>query len=150
MRISFHLRPLFFLLSLFLLIAPGLARAADDVVWSGLIYATTVKNPAPAPKELAAYSRRLQNIFGYNQLQLLSQHREIMDAQSEHWLLPGKDFCLRIDTKKGKETYRLNLQLYQEDRLLVQSEVQLAPKSPIFLRGPLYDKGQLIIVLAVE
>ena len=140
---------LFFSL-LFLGFFAALPAQAWDVVWSGLIYATTETAPLPAPKELVAYSQKLQHIFGYNQLQLLSQHRESMDAQSEHWLLPGNGVTLLVDTRREGKNHLLNLHLYQEKRLVVQTTVLLARQSPIFLRGPLYGEGQLIIVLVVE
>ena len=144
-------QPRFLTLLLLCLLAALPAQAATwDVVWSGLIYATNETAPTPAPKELAAFSQKLQHIFGYNQLQLLSQHREIMDAQSEHWLLPGSGFTLLIDTKRAEKNHLLNLHLYQEKRMVVQTTVLLARQSPIFLRGPLYGDGQLIIVLVVE
>lgn len=152
MRYSFLPR-LFFssLFCLFFSVAGARSSsAAEDVVWSGLIYATNEKSPAPAPKELAPFGSKLQNVFGYNQFQLLSQHREIMDSQSEHWLIPGNEFNLRVDTQKAHGKYLLNLQLYLEKRLLVQTEAKLARQSPLFLRGPLYADGQLIIVLVVE
>jgi len=146
-----RLTPLLFPFLFSLLFGVLLSRPAQaDVVWSALIYATNEKTPLPPPAELAAFSQKLQHIFGYNQLQLLSQHREIMDSRSEHWLLPGKGFNLRVDTKIAKENYLLDLQLYQEKRMVVQTIALLARRSPIFLRGPLYDAGQLIIVLAVE
>jgi len=139
-----------FLLLLFCILLIALPAQAHDVVWSGLIYASNETVPAPPPVELAAFSHKLQHIFGYNQLQLLSQHREIMDAQSEHWLLPGKGFCLLVDTKNAGVNHLLTLHLYQEKRLVVQTVVLLARQSPIFLKGPLYGDGQLIIVLLVE
>jgi len=149
---SFHTFRWLFFSSLFFLCVLWVqsAAAADDVVWSALVYASEEKEPAPAPVELAAYQQKLQHVFGYNQFQILSQHREIMDSRFEHWLLPGNGFCLLVDTKKFRGNHQLNLQLYQEKRLVVQTIALLARKSPIFLRGPLYGDGQLIIVLGVE
>ena len=149
MRLS-HITRLFSFLLLFFGLLVAQPAQAYEVVWSGLIYASNAAQPAPAPKELAVFSQKLQHIFGYNQLELLSQHRETMDAQSEHWLLPGKEFCLLIDTKKMRDNHLLNLHLYQEKRLVVQTTLLLARQSPVFLSGPLYGDGQLIIVLLVE
>lgn len=147
----FHTPRLFLsFLFFFFSVAALPARAANEVVWSGLIYATNAKIPSPPPVELAAFSRKLQHIFGYNQLQLLSQHREVMDNLYEHWLLPGAGFCLLVDSKKAGANHLLTLQIYQEKRLVVRTIVQLARQSPIFLKGPLSGEGQLIIVLVVE
>ena len=56
-----------------------------------------------------------------------------------------------MDAKKNPDRgYLLNLQLYQEKRLLVQTEAKLGRNCPIFFRGPLCANGQLIIVLIME
>lgn len=125
--------------------------AGQEVVWTGLVYATNEKQPAPNPKQLAGFGQKLENIFGYNQLQLLSEHREAMNDQTEHWLLPGRKFCLSVHSKNAPDRgYLLKLKLFQDKRLLVKTEAKLERQSPIFFRGPLCGKGQLIIVLLVE
>lgn len=141
------------LLCLLLLCAgalPHRAEAAEEAVWSGLLYATNVSNPAPAPAEIAGFAPKLQHIFGYNQFQLLGQHRERMDKPVETWLLPGSGVSLVVNTKKTRDNYLLDLQLFQGERSAVRTMVLLARQSPIFLKGPLYSEGQLIIVLKVE
>jgi len=147
----FH-TPRLFLSFLFFFVGMAVlpVQAANDVVWSGLIYASNAKIPAPPPVELTGFSRKLQHIFGYNQFQLLSQHREVMDNQYEHWLLPGAGFSLLVDSKKAGGNHLITLQMYQEKRMVVRTIVQLARQSPIFLKGPLSGDGQLIIVLVVE
>ena len=158
------------LLAAFLLCLAVPARAAE-VVWSGLVYATNQDAPAELPrglpKELDGFATRLQRVFGYNHFELLSDHRELMDKKAEGWLLPGKGFYLRVDatesaTKSATEYpaksatesaaigFSMNLQLYQEKRLIVQTQATLARQSPIFVRGPQCENGQLIIVLLVK
>ena len=146
------LHPFKFWLLFFLagIAAPLSGQAAEDVVWSALIYASTGSAPLPPPPEIAAYSQKLQHIFGYNQFQILNQHRELMESRSENWLIPGKGFYLHVGAQKSRENYLLTLQLYQDQRLAVQTIALLAHRSPIFLRGPLSGDGQLIIVVAVE
>ncbi|MDD5351411.1 MAG: hypothetical protein PHQ12_14460 [Chthoniobacteraceae bacterium] len=145
-------RPLSLLLLLFLaaVAAPHPARAAGEVIWSALIYATAEQTPLPPPPEIAAYSQKLQHIFGYNQFQVLNQHREPMGARPEDWLIPGNGFSLHVGAQRSKESYLLNLQLFQDQRLAVKTIALLSRQSPIFLRGPLSGTGQLIIVVAVQ
>lgn len=150
MSISFAPRLCLSLLLLLGALGVRPVRAAEDTIWSGLIYATNETAPSPAPREIAAYDAKLQHIFGYNQLVLLGQHREQMDAPLEHWMLPGKGVSLLVSAKRARENYLLDVQLYQENRMAVRTVALLARQSPIFLRGPLYGEGQLIIVLAVQ
>ena len=47
-------------------------------------------------------------------------------------------------------SYRLKLMLYQGDKYIVQTDVELDRSSPVFIRGPLFGKGQLILMLQVN
>ena len=126
-------------------------RTAPERIWSGLVFATDEAHPAATPAALAPFEQRLRTAFGYNQLQLLSEHREPMDEVSERWLLPGKGFCVSVRTRRGPTgDYLLTLQVFQEKRLLVETRAQLRKQSPLLVRGPMYDTGQLILVLVVE
>ncbi len=140
--------PLFFLL---LLLTPLFAKAAgSDVVWSGLVYASTVPNPTPPPLELVSFTAKLQHIFGYNQLQIVGQHSQEMGAAVEQWLLPANQISLLVNSRRAQGNYQLDLQLFQGSRPAVHSVVMLSRQSPIFLKGPLYGEGQLIIILSLK
>lgn len=143
-----------FILLLLVLLAtaafPLPGRAAGDVIWSALIYASTVQEPPPPPPEIAPYGQKLQRVFGYNRFQILSQHRQAMASQPETWLIPGDGFSLRVGAQRSRENFLLNLQLFQEQRLAVKTIALLTRQTPIFLRGPQSGDGQLIIVVAVE
>jgi len=128
----------------------GEAKAS---IWSGLVLATNEAHPAEIPSELKQYSSQLKNIFGYNQYELMGQHVELMDSPTEHWLVPSKDFSLHVESKKATNPgfhYRLKLDLYQEKKLLAGLEARLCGQNLLFIRGPFYGKGQLIIVLVVK
>jgi hypothetical protein len=125
--------------------------AADDSVWSGLVLARNCDSPKAPPAELARFESRLRNVFGYNQFELLGRHREIMDDPRERWLIPGQDFSLRVAARENApHNYLLGLQLFQGHRLLVETNARLGLQSPLFIRGPQYGDGQLIVVLLVK
>lgn len=130
------------------------ASAADDSIWSGLVLATN--EPAAEVKtspELKKFSDQLKNIFGYNQYELLGQHTEVMNDQDEHWLIPGKDLYLSVNSHKAAKpgyNYRLKLQFFQEQQLLARMDARLSGQNLLFIRGPLCGKGQLVIVLVVR
>jgi len=141
---------IFFMLAL--LAAPCLTRAGDfPAVWSGLVLATKEEHPKEAPPELRKFKAKLEGVFGYNQFELVGQHTEKMDDLTERWLVPSKDFFLRVATKVSTgHTYVLKLDLFQGPRPLATVETRLAPQSPLFIRGPLCGDGQLIIMLLVK
>ena len=126
-----------------------------DRIWSGVILATNPENPKEPPVELREFAPRLKRIFGYNQFELVGGTTEVIDELTENWLVPTSLFSLsvrarRAISKEARGGYLLNLQLFQEKRLLVDTEAKLAPGSPLFIRGPQYGKGQVIIVLQVQ
>ena len=129
--------------------------SAQDKIWSGLVYATNVADPKEPPAELQEFAGRLKRVFGYNQFQLTGSAANAIDADGESWLVPSKSFYLsvkarRASSKEARGGYLLNLQLFQDQRPLVDTEAKLAPGSPLFIRGPQCGKGQLIIVLQVQ
>jgi hypothetical protein len=131
---------------------PRTTHAADaPSVWSGLVLATSEDHPKDAPPELRRFLNKLEGVFGYNQFELIGQHTEKMDDLTERWLIPSKEFYLRVATKVSTEkTYVLRLELFQGQRPLATFETRLAPQSPLFIRGPMCGGGQLIIVLLVK
>src|SRR2546428_8869579 len=109
-----------------LLLASGAARAADASVWSGLVFATNEEKPCEAPPELRKFKTKLENVFGYNQFELIGQHAEVMDEPREQWLIPSKNFCLRVESKTASKCgYLLKLELFQDQQLLTRFEANL-------------------------
>jgi len=125
-----------------------------DKIWSGVIVATEVASPKPPPAELREFAKRLNRIFGYNQFALVGSATEEIDELDENWLVPNTLFSLNVKarravSKEARGGYLLNLEIYQEKHQLLDIEAKLAPGSPLFIRGPQYGKGQVILVLQV-
>ena len=117
--------------------------------------ATNVPAPHDPPAELREFAARLKRIFGYNQFQLAGSAANVIDDDGEKWLVPSRNFSLsvrarRATSKEARGGYLLNLQLFQNQRPLVDTEAKLAPGSPLFIRGPACGAGHLIIVLQVQ
>jgi hypothetical protein len=119
-------------------------------IWSGLVLATNDSHPAAAPAQLRNYSRQLKNIFGYNQLELVGENSQKMDDPYERWLVPSKDFSLSVNIhNQPGQNYPMKIVLFQGRKKLAEFEPHMSPDSPLFIRGPMYAKGQLVIVLHV-
>ena len=130
------------------------AVAGTDKIWSAVILATNSATPKDAPPELAEFAPRLKRIFGYTQYEIIGATTETIDEKSESWLVPSRNFWLqvkshRLASKDARGTYLLNLQFFQDNRPILETEAKLAPGSPLFIRGPQYGAGQVIIVLQV-
>src|SRR5437867_9920678 len=110
------------------LLARPAANAEDfPTVWSGLVFATNDRAPKPMPPEIAPFKTKLEHIFGYSHFELIGQHTEIMDDPLEHWLVPGKTFCLSASSQRSAEAqgYTVQLQLFHERNKLVSTKVWL-------------------------
>ncbi len=139
-------------LCLILLCLPGasVAKAEGGTFYGALIMATNAQHPTPPPEELRGQAGNLQAVFGYNEFRVLGQKRASIVKGPEDWLVPSRQFFLRVNTKNPVEGgYALGLELRQEDRVIVQADVKLNHDRPLFIRGPFVGQGQLIILLMV-
>ncbi len=91
-------------------------------------------------------------MFGYNQFTVIGQSRKSLVTGSEDWMAQSKYFALHVDSKQGndKDGYVLDLKLFQEKNLLLETETKLTKESPLIIKGPLVGDGQLILLLVVR
>ena len=145
-------RPFPFVITFIALImsaAPGL-RAAETV-WSGLVIAENVAQPESIPPELTRIERLLKELFGYNQFQVIGQSSKTLKTGQEDWLATSKFFGLHVDARGESEAgYVLNLKLYKEKELLLETDAKLSKRSPLVIKGPQVGSGQLLLVLIVQ
>ena len=133
------------------LIMGAVSAQAEHLVWSGLIIAQNDEHPRPVPAELAPYEGTLKELFGYNQFDIIGQSRKTLATGQEDWLATSKYFALRVDARGADDAgYDLNLQLYQEKELLLETNTKLSQSSPLVIKGPQVGGGQLLLVLLVD
>src|SRR5215467_6954947 len=136
---------------LVLTIAAAAASQPSETVWSGLVMAENVKDPQPAPSELTRIEGLLKKFFGYNQFQVIGQSQKTLKTGQEDWLATSKFFGLHVDARgETKSGYVLNLKLYKEKELLLETKTKLSKRSPLVIKGPQVGGGQLLLVLVVQ
>src|SRR5437879_12807138 len=129
--------------------APGLRVA--ETVWSRLVSAENVAQPESIPLELTRIERLLKELFGYNQFQVIGQSSKTLKTGQEDWLATSKFFGLHVDARGESEAgYVLNLKLYKEKELLLETDAKLSKRSPLVIKGPQVGSGQLLLVLIVQ
>jgi hypothetical protein len=129
--------------------APALQAA--ETVWSGLVMADNVSQPQPVPSELTRIEGLLKKFFGYNQFQVIGQSQKVLKTGQEDWLATSKFFGLHVDARgETQGGYVLNLKLYKEKELLLETETKLSKRSPLVIKGPQVGGGQLLLVLVVQ
>jgi hypothetical protein len=135
--------------SLIAVAASGLEGA--ETVWSGLVIAENVAQPQSVPPELTRIEASLKKFFGYNQFQVIGQSQKTLKTGQEDWLATSKFFGLHVDARgESAAGYVLNLQLYKEKELLLETDAKLSKRSPLVIKGPQVGSGQLLLVLVVQ
>jgi hypothetical protein len=145
-----QLRPL--LLAMLLVLAVSAVSAdAAEVVWSGLVIAENVPQPASIPPELTKLEQTLKELFGYNQFEVIGQSSKTLKTGQEDWLANSKYFGLHVDARGENDSgYSLNLKLYKEHDVLLETDANLSKSSPLVIKGPQVGSGQLLLVLVVK
>ena len=145
-----QLRPLLLAMLIVLALSAVSANAAH-VVWSGLVIAENVPQPAPIPPELTKLEQTLKDLFGYNQFELIGQSDKTLKTGEEDWLANSKYFGLHVDARGENDAgYTLNLKLYKENEVLLETDANLSKSSPLVIKGPQVGSGQLLLVLVVK
>lgn len=124
---------------------------AGEMVWSGLVVATNVTRPTPPPPEMHRLDRTLRRTFGYNQFDVIGQSRKALQTGEENWLAASKHFSLHVDARgAARDGYRVNLQLFQDRQVLLETDATLSRSSPLVIKGPQIGAGQLLLLLVVQ
>jgi hypothetical protein len=130
--------------------APSGLQAAETV-WSGLVIAENAAQPQPIPPELTRIEGSLKKFFGYNQFQVIGQSQKTLKTGQEDWLATSKFFGLHVDAQGETQAgYVLNLKLYKEKELLLETDAKLSKRSPLVIKGPQVGGGQLLLVLIIQ
>ncbi len=146
-----HRRLLLFAACFVLAISMVSTTQAAHVVWSGLVIAENVPQPAPIPQELTRMEQTLKELFGYNQFQVIGQSSKTLKTGEEDWLASSKFFALHVDAQGESDAgYTVNLKLYKEQEILLETDAKLSKRSPLVIKGPQVGSGQLLLVLVVE
>lgn len=122
----------------------------DGRIWGALVFATLEK--VKAPKNIEKTLIQLGKAFPGKNFQLLGEHTQEIFSEYESWVVPSKDVFLKIDSKGPTEKsdgVNLHLQLWQKKNVLLKTDVILR-KEPIFITGPRWGKGQLIMVVELR
>jgi hypothetical protein len=145
-------RSLAFLIPVVSLIAGAVSGLqAAQTVWSGLVIAENVAQPQLIPPELTRIEGSLKRFFGYNQFQVIAQSQKTLKTGQEDWLATSKFFGLHVDAQgESKAGYVLNLKLYKEKELLLETDAKLSKRSPLVIKGPQVGGGQLLLVLVIQ
>jgi hypothetical protein len=145
------MRSLLLTIVLALVMSAANSTRGAETVWSGLVIADNVAEPSAMPSELKRFEKALKGLFGYNEFNIIGQSSKILKTGEEDWLASSKYFSLHVDARgETGAGYELDLKLYKEKELLLETEAKLSKSSPLVIKGPQVGGGQLLLVLMVE
>jgi len=123
---------------------------ADDDAFAALVLATNEADDRPTPKKLEPFVDDLSRIFGYNTFYLLGSDQEDIFEGAEEWFVPSDQFFIKTTILERLEAhYRVKVELYQKRKKVLEVEAKLAMNAPLYIRGPQWGKGQLIMLFSI-
>ncbi len=137
---------------LFVLMLLGLWPAfADAAQVSVRLIHATVAGQAKPETELTADTPRLQKAFGYSDYRILSRQNVAMGEGEIRQFELLQKFALRLKLLRASGAgYLMRCEMLHGDKSLMETTVTITSGSSYFITGPEYDKGQLLISVAVK
>jgi hypothetical protein len=129
---------------------PAPAHAAVHA-WGCLLYASNAEKAFELPSRLTGYSAPLRRSLGYSNYRVIAQREISMEDRAENLLVSAGDIQVLLTSASlgtdGK--YLLGLLFVEGTKQVMETEARVGEGSPLFIRGPDWRDGQIIIVVTV-
>jgi len=137
--------------SLVLLGAFAMQVHAAAQVWGCLLYASNSTKSFELPSRLSGYDARLRNGLGYSSYRVIAQRETAVDGQRDNILVSAGDIQVLLTSlslaSDGK--YLVGLLFLEGTQQVMETQARIGQGSPLFIRGPDWRDGQIIIVVMV-
>jgi len=128
-----------------------LAARAAETFWGCLIYASHTGQCNSLPQRLRGYDSRMSSAFGYSRFCLMVQRQIPLQVQKEAGLIFSDDLKVVLtsltDVSDGK--YLIRLLFVEGQEPIIETQARVNRGSPLFIRGPNWRDGQIIIVVMI-
>jgi hypothetical protein len=141
--------------SVFLLFASfglsALPALAAENFWGCLIYASDSAQCNSLPERLRGYEARMSGAFGYSRFCLIAQQQTTVQTERETGLAFSGDLKIVLTSLAGAPDgkYLIRLLFVQSEEPVMETQARVSPNSPLFIRGPNWRDGQIIIVVMI-
>jgi hypothetical protein len=117
--------------------------------WGCLLYASNAEKALELPAYLAAYGAPLRRSLGYSNYRVISQREIAVENQAENLLVSAGDIQVVLTRASlapdGK--YLVELLFVEGTKQVMETQAKVGQGSPLFIRGPNWRDGQIIIVV---
>jgi hypothetical protein len=100
----------------------------------------------PAPGRL---HHQLEQVFGFQHYRLLKEQDFFLRNEWEQWFMPRRDFFMRLEPlhREFGQPKMLDYEIYKDGFIVVKGTYELHAETPLFINGPDFHQGRLILVL---
>lgn len=102
-----------------------------------------IEESIPISRELRG---SLEKLFGYKKYRVLGEVRSSLEENKVLVFEANPVFSLKV-TRISTSPCLYEFDLMQEKKSLVKGQYHPKPKVPLIIRGPFYDKGNLVLVV---
>jgi hypothetical protein len=126
----------------------GIQQGNFKQVRFSLIHAQNkgIEETMPIPAKLR---KSLDLLFGYSKYRVLGEARSDLSSGKEVPFQPNSLFYIKL-SRVTDQPNCYSFELMQEDASLVKGKYSPKKEVPLIIRGPFYDKGNLILVIQSE
>jgi hypothetical protein len=135
-------------------IQAGEAPVAESV-WGCLLYASndrgSEKRETQIPAQLRNYDERLEKLLGYATIQTLGQGETVVEPDKPSSIAFHGNIRVELTgfTRQPGDHFLVVLRLFRKDHQLIETQASVTRGSPLFIRGPLWRSGQLVVAVMV-
>ena len=127
------------------------AGFAGETVWVGLYLAENGPSPPgalPAPEKLRY---QLHEVFGFRHYELIQAQEVELRNEWEQWFMPRRDFFIRVEPLRRQpgEPKCIYYEIYKDGFIVARGRYEPQEGTPLFINGPDFHQGRLILVLEV-
>ncbi|MDK3157548.1 hypothetical protein QPK87_13315 [Kamptonema cortianum] len=124
---------------------------AQDFV-AELVYCFNSPPPeTPDARVSAETLEKIEKTFGYQHARIAQITTSPLDKRKSDFPPLGKDFSLKIEQLEQKDgQYKLRVNFWHKDKSVVETVVDFEKGTPLYIKGPLYDRGLLVLIIRVD
>ena len=143
----------FYLLAAFLLLlgAFPMPVIATEYVWGCLLYASNSTKAFDLPSRLSGYDVRLRNGFGFSNYRVIAQREIAVGDRHENLLVSAGDIQVLLTnlSRASDGKYLVGILFLEGINQVMETQARVGERSPLFIRGPDWREGQIIIVVMI-
>ncbi|MBV9107169.1 MAG: hypothetical protein JO066_05725 [Verrucomicrobia bacterium] len=117
--------------------------------WGCLLYASNADTALDLPPPLAHYDVPLRRFLGYSNYRVIAQREIAVENQAENLLVSAGALQVLLTSLSSSldGKYLVGLLFVEGNKQVMETQAKVTQGSPLFIRGPDWRDGQIIIVV---